>query len=253
MSDVHPAMEVRMSVGKVIAITGASSGIGEAIAELVATRGARVLIGARRTDRLEALSDKLTAAGGQADYRELDVTRRQSVTDFVRAAVDRFGRLDVIVNNAGVMPLSPLAELKVDDWDRMIDTNVKGVLYGIAAALPIFRAQGNGHVVNISSIGALGVVPTAAVYCATKAAVRFISEGLRQESSNIRVTCVNPGVVESELASTITHDETIAMMKRYRAIALHPAEIAKAIWNAIEAPQDVNTTEITIRPTASSH
>ncbi len=155
-----------MSVGKVIAITGASSGIGEAIAELVATRGARVLIGARRTDRLEALSDKLTAAGGQADYRELDVTRRQSVTDFVRAAVDRFGRLDVIVNNAGVMPLSPLAELKVDEWDRMIDTNVKGVLYGIAAALPIFRAQGNGHVVNISSIGALGVVPTAAVYCA---------------------------------------------------------------------------------------
>ncbi|MDF3613471.1 SDR family oxidoreductase, partial [Enterobacter hormaechei] len=151
------------------------------------------------------------------------------------------------------MPLSPLSAGKQDEWERTIDVNIKGVLWGIGAVLPIMEAQGSGQIVNIGSIGALSVVPTAAVYCATKFAVRAISDGLRQESSNIRVTCVNPGVVESELASTITHEETMAVMDAYRAIALKPADIARAVRHIIEAPESVDTTEITIRPTASAN
>ena len=157
------------------------------------------------------------------------------------------------MNNAGVMPLSPLAAVKLDEWECMINVNIKGVLWGIAAVLPIMEAQRSGQIINIGSIGALSVVPTAAVYCATKFAVRAISDGLRQESTNVRVTCVNPGVVESELAATITHKETVAAMDAYRAIALQPADIARVVRQVIEAPQSVDTTEITIRPTASSN
>lgn len=242
-----------MSLNKVIAITGASSGIGQAIAELMAARGARILIGGRRTDRLEALADRLTAAGGQVAHRALDVTRQQSVADFVKAAVELYGRLDVIVNNAGVMPLSPLAALQVGEWDRMIDVNVKGVLYGIAASLPVFKAQGGGHVINISSIGAYRAVPTAAVYCATKAAVNFISDGLRQESTNVRCTIISPGVTESELARTITHAETAALIEEYRRLAMPADAIARAVAFAIEQPDDVDVSEIVVRPTASAN
>lgn len=242
-----------MSLDKVIAITGASSGIGEAIAQVTAARGARVLIGARRTDRLEALADRLNAAGGRVAHCALDVTRQASVADFVRAAVDLYGRLDVLVNNAGIMPLSPLAALKVEEWDRMIDVNVKGVLYGIAAALPVFKAQGSGHVINISSIAAYRVVLTAAVYCATKAAVNFISEGLRQESTGIRCTIVSPGVTESDLASTITHPETAAVIEDYRRQAIPADAIARAVAFAIEQPENVDVSEIVVRPTASAN
>ncbi|KKX26693.1 SDR family oxidoreductase [Rhizobium sp. LC145] len=238
---------------KVILITGASSGIGEGIARELGAAGATLLLGARRLDRIEAIAAEIREAGGRAEARVLDVTDRQSMAAFAGAAVEAWGRIDVLVNNAGVMPLSPLAAVKLDEWERMVDVNIKGVLWGIGAVLPVMETQRSGQIINIASIGALSVVPTAAVYCATKFAVRAISDGLRQESSHIRVTCVNPGVVESELASTITHEETIAVMDAYRAIALQPADIARAVRQVIEAPQGVDTTEITIRPTASSN
>ena len=238
---------------KVILITGASSGIGEGIARELGAAGATLLLGARRLDRIETIAAEIREADGRAEARMLDVTDRQSMAAFAQAAVEKWGRIDVLVNNAGVMPLSPLAAVKLDEWERMVDVNIKGVLWGIGAVLPVMEAQRSGQIINIASIGALSVVPTAAVYCATKFAVRAISDGLRQESSHIRVTCVNPGVVESELASTITHEETIAVMDAYRAIALQPADIARAVRQVIEAPQGVDTTEITIRPTASSN
>lgn len=238
---------------KVILITGASSGIGEGLARELGSAGAKVLLGARRLDRIEAVAADIRGGGGTAEATPLDVTDRQSMADFVRSAVDRWGRVDVLVNNAGIMPLSPLAAGKHDEWERMVDVNIKGVLWGIGAVLPLMEAQGSGHVINIASIGALGVVPTAAVYCATKFAVRAISDGLRQESTKIRVTCVNPGVVESELASTITHEETMAYMDAWRAVALQPADIARAVRHVIESPDHVDVTEITIRPTAASH
>ncbi|MEO3388404.1 SDR family oxidoreductase [Mesorhizobium sp. CAU 1741] len=238
---------------KIILITGASSGIGEGIARELGAAGAKLLLGARRLDRVEAIAADIRDEGGIAEARSLDVTDRRSMAAFAQAAIDTWGRIDVLVNNAGVMPLSPLAAGKQDEWDHMVDVNIKGVLWGIGAVLPSMEAQGSGQIINMGSIGALSVVPTAAVYCATKFAVRAISDGLRQESPNIRVTCVNPGVVESELASTITHAQTMAAMDAYRAIALRPADIARAIRHVIEAPSEVDTSEITIRPTASSN
>jgi len=236
---------------KVVLVTGASSGIGAGIARELGSAGAKLLLGARRTDRIEALAGEIRAAGGTAQARALDVTDRGSMAAFAQGALDTWGRIDVLVNNAGVMPLSPLAAGKQDEWERMVDVNIKGVLWGIGAVLPAMEAQRSGQIINIASTGALSVVPTAAVYCATKFAVRALSEGLRQESRTIRVTCVNPGVVESELASTITHEETVAAMEAYRAIALQPVDIARAVRQLIEAPEGVDTTEITIRPTAS--
>jgi NADP-dependent 3-hydroxy acid dehydrogenase YdfG len=238
---------------KIILVTGASGGIGEGIARELAAHGGKVLLGARRRDRVEAIAAEIRAAGGTAEARALDVTDRASMAGFAQAALDLWGRIDVLVNNAGVMPLSPLSAGKQDEWGRMVDVNVKGVLWGIGAVLPVMERQGSGQIINIGSIGALQVVPTAAVYCATKFAVRAISDGLRQESTNIRVTCVNPGVVESDLASTITHEGTRALMGEYRAIALQPADIARAVRQVIEAPDSVDTTEITIRPTASAN
>ncbi len=238
---------------KVILITGASSGIGEGIARELGKAGARVLLGARRLDRIEAIAAEIRSAGGMAEASELDVTNRLSMAHFVQSALDNWGRVDVLINNAGIMPLSPLAAGKQDEWERTIDVNIKGVLWGIGAVLPVMEAQGSGQIINLGSIGALSVVPTAAVYCASKFAVRAISDGLRQESSKIRVTCVNPGVVESELASTITHAETMAVMDAYRSVALKPADIARAVRHVIEAPESVDTTEITIRPTASAN
>ncbi len=238
---------------KVVLVTGASGGIGEGIARELAAQGAKVLLGARRLDRIEAVSDAICGAGGTARARVLDVTDRETMFAFAEAAVDLWGRIDVLVNNAGIMPLSPLSAGKHDEWEQMVDVNIKGTLWGMGAVLPHMEKQGFGQIVNIGSIGALAVVPTASVYCATKFAVRALSDGLRQESDTIRVTCVNPGVVESDLASTITHEGTKALMDAYRAIALRPSDIARAVRQVIEAPYGVDTTEITIRPTRSPH
>ena len=240
--------------GKVILITGASSGIGEACARLLAHKGARVLLGARRSDRLEALVGEIREAGGTAEFRRLDVTSRANTQAFVDFAVERFGRVDVLINNAGVMPLSPLEALKVDEWDRMIDVNIRGVLHGIAAVLPLMQAQRSGQLVNIASIGAYSVVPTGAVYCATKYAVRAISEGLRQEvGGDIRVTLVSPGVVESELAESISDESSREAMKAFRKVAIAPDAIALAIAYAVEQPADVDVSELIVRPTASAY
>ncbi|NBB13344.1 SDR family oxidoreductase [Pseudomonas sp. SLFW] len=238
-----------MSLNKIILITGASSGIGEGIARELGAAGATLMLGARRTDRLQTLVDQINAVGGKAECRHLDVTDQADVAAFAQAARERWGRVDVIINNAGIMPLSPMASMKTEEWDRMVDVNIKGVLHGIAAVLPEFTQRGSGHVINIASVGALSVVPTAAVYCATKYAVRAISDGLRQESPDIRVTCIHPGVVESELASTITDDTAKSAMATYRAIALQPDAIGRAVRYAIEQPDDVDVNEIVVRPT----
>jgi NADP-dependent 3-hydroxy acid dehydrogenase YdfG len=240
---------------KVVVITGASSGIGETTAQILAQQGARVILGARRTERLAKLVDKIRADGGNADYKAVDVSKREEMDALIQFAKATFGRVDVIVNNAGLMPLSPIEALKIDEWDRMVDVNIKGVLYGIAAGLPIMKAQGSGQFINISSIGGHAVFPTAAVYCATKYAVRAISEGLRQEqlAGDIRVTIISPGVVESELAKTITDPNTKEAMNAFRQIALTPDAIARAISYAIAQPQDVDVSEIIVRPTASPY
>jgi len=239
--------------GKVVLITGASSGIGEAVARMLAARGAHVVLGARRIDRLEALAATIQAAGGSVRIRALDVTQRDDMQAFADFATAEFGRIDVIVNNAGVMPLSALNARKVDEWDRMIDVNIRGVLHGIAAVLPGMEAQGFGQVINISSIGGLAVSPTAAVYCATKFAVRAISDGLRQETDKIRVTVVCPGVVESELADTISDEVARKGMQEFRRIAIQPDAIARAIVYAVEQPDDVDVSELVVRPTASPY
>lgn len=238
---------------KVVLITGASSGIGVGIARELAAAGATVVLGARRMDRLNIVADEIRARGGRAMIRRLDVTDRADVESFVEAATLEFGRVDVIINNAGVMPLSLMSSLKVEEWDRMVDVNIKGVLYGIAAVLPQMTTRGSGHVINIASIGALSVSPTAAVYCATKFAVRAISEGLRQENDTLRVTCIHPGVVESELANTITDPVASEAMKGYRAIALTPDAIGRAVRYAIEQPDDVDVSEIVVRPVRSQY
>jgi NADP-dependent 3-hydroxy acid dehydrogenase YdfG len=238
-----------MTQDKTVLVTGASSGIGEGVARLLGAAGAKLVLGARRVDRLERLADEIRASGGTAEIRALDVTSARDTADFAAFAEERFGRIDVLVNNAGVMPLSPMNALKIDEWDRMIDVNIRGVLHGIAAVLPTMNRQGFGQIVNVSSIGGLAVSPTAAVYCATKYAVRAISDGLRQENDRLRVTCVYPGVVESELASTITDPEAAELMVGYRSVALRPDAIARAILHAIEQPDDVDTNEIVVRPT----
>ncbi|WP_426118116.1 SDR family oxidoreductase [Pseudomonas sp. DSP3-2-2] len=237
---------------KIVVITGASSGIGEATARLLAARGAHVVLGARRTERLQRLCAEIEEAGGSAEYHALDVTDLQSVQALVEHTVARHGRLDVMLNNAGVMPLSKLEALKVQEWNQMIDVNIRGVLHGIAAALPIMQQQRSGQFINIASIGAYAVSPTAAVYCATKYAVRAISEGLRQEvGGNIRVTLVSPGVTESELAESISDEGGRAEMREFRKISIPAEAIARAIAYAIEQPADVDVSEIIVRPTAS--
>ena len=237
-----------MTDEKVVLVTGASSGIGAEIARYLASNGSRVMIGARRKERLDALAHEIEGEGGIVIARALDVTDRADVAGFAQDAMAAWGRIDVLVNNAGVMPLSMMTSLLVDEWDRMIDVNIRGVLNGVAAVLPIMTAQGAGQIINIGSVGALSVAPTAAVYCATKFAVRAISDGLRQELDTIRVTCINPGVVESELADHITDPVAADAMRTYRAVALQPDVIARAVHNAIAAPKDVDVNEITLRP-----
>jgi NADP-dependent 3-hydroxy acid dehydrogenase YdfG len=235
---------------KVILITGASSGIGEATARLLAQKGLRVVLGARRTDRLEAIAAEIRNTGGIAEYHALDVTSLDEMQSFIEFAKDKFGRVDVVVNNAGLMPLAKLEVLKIDEWNRMIDVNIRGVLHGIAAALPLFRQQQSGQFVNLSSIGGHNVYPTAAVYCATKFAVWAISEGLRQESTDIRVTVISPGVTQTELASTTTDAEAAQWLEGFREAVIPADAIARAIAFAIEQPADVDVNEIVVRPVA---
>ena len=236
---------------KVILITGASSGIGEATARHLAQLDAHVVLGARRTERLETLAAEIAAAGGNASYQALDVTDPASMDAFVVFALEITGTIDALVSNAGVMPLSPFIALKTAEWNRMIDVNIRGVLHGIASALPVMKAQGFGHFVNLSSIGGHRVWQSCGVYSATKFAVRAISEGLRLENDDIRVTIVSPGVVESELADTISDPEARAAMQAFRAIALTPDAIARAIGYAVSEPGDVDVNEIIVRPVAT--
>jgi len=238
---------------KVILITGASSGIGAGLARRLAAEGHRVLLGARRMERIIALREEIRAQGGEAEAMALDVTSRSDFVEFAQTAVKLWGGIDVLINNAGVMPLSPLSALKLDEWEKMVDVNIKGVLWGIASVLPVMERKNSGHIINIGSIGALQVVPSATVYCATKFAVRAISDGVRQESKSIRVCCVNPGVVNSELANSITDPSTREAMEVYRRISLQPDDIARVVSQIIKAPADVDTTEVTIRPTASAN
>ena len=238
---------------KVILITGASSGIGEAAARLLARQGHRLVIGARRTDRLEALAAQLNAEGGTVEFTSLDVTDLDDVQAFAGLAIEKYGRIDVIVNNAGVMPLSPLEALKIDEWNQMIDVNIRGVLHGIAAALPVMKKQGSGQIINISSIAGHQVWPSCAVYSATKYAVIAISEGLRQENTDIRVTVISPGVTTSELAHTISHEDTAKAIDAFRKVAIPADAIARAISFAVDQPGDVDVNEIIVRPTASPY
>src|SRR6266436_9643930 len=202
---------VRGIQGKVVVITGASSGIGEATAVLLAERGAKVVLGARGSDRLKALAARIADGGGEASYVRTDVKRRDDLSGLVKLACERYGKLDVLVNNAGVGPISPLDDLRVEEWEEMIDINIKGVLYGIAAALPVFRKQGFGHFVNIASTAGLKIVPTMAVYSGTKLAVRAISEGLRQEAGDkLRVTIISPGFVHTDFAESMTNPQVKA-------------------------------------------
>ncbi|MZD05972.1 SDR family NAD(P)-dependent oxidoreductase [Streptomyces sp. SID5785] len=236
--------------GKVVAITGAASGIGEATALLLASHGARLVLAARRSDRLAALAARIEADGGTAVWRTTDVRRRGDLTDLVAFARERYGTLDVLVNNAGIGPISPFDELRVEDWDQMIDVNFRGVLYGIAAALPVFREQGSGQFVNVVSTAGLRIVPNQAVYAATKNAVRTVSEGLRQEAGpDLRVTVVSPGHVGTEFADSIT-SPTVKAQVRAVDFALAPDDIARAVAFAIEQPSHVDVGDIVVRPTA---
>ncbi len=237
---------------KVVVITGASGGIGEATALRLAAEGARLVLGARGRDRLQALAARIEAAGTEVAFLPTDVTRREQVDALAALAVSRFGRLDVMVNNAGIGPISPLDELRVEEWDRMIDVNVKGVLYGIAAALPVFRRQGNGHVVTLASTAGHKTVAGQAVYSGTKFAVRAICEGLRQEAGDrLRVTVISPGFVHTEFVQAVADPDTRARLLRARdAMALPPDAVARTIAFAIGQPDDVDVGEIVIRPTA---
>jgi NADP-dependent 3-hydroxy acid dehydrogenase YdfG len=236
---------------KIVLITGSSSGIGAATARRLAADGHHVVLGARRVDRLAALADEIRAAGGRADHRELDVTDLGSMRAFAESARERHGRLDVLVNNAGVMPLSAVDALRIDEWNQMIDVNLRGTLHGIAAVLPHMRARGAGHIVNVASTAAHRVDPTAAVYCATKYAVRALSEGLRQESRDVRVTVVSPGFTRTELTDRGGDPEAQAAARAAADLLAIPASaIADAIGYAIAQPADVDVNELVIRPAA---
>ncbi len=240
--------------GKVVAITGASGGIGEATARLLARQGARLVLGARRRERLEALATEIGDGGGEALSLAVDVTRRSDLQRMVDAARERFGRLDVLVSNAGVGPISPLDDLRVEEWEQMVDVNLKGVLYGVAAALPVFRQQGFGHFVHLASTAGLKTTPNMAVYSATKFAVRAFSEGLRQEAGErLRVTLVTPGFVRTDFVETIADPELRSELVAARdCMAIAPEAVGRAIAFAIEQPQDVDVGEIVVRPTAQA-
>jgi len=239
--------------GKVVVITGASSGLGEATARHLSEKGAKVAVAARRTERIESLADEINDNGGEALAVTTDVTEREQVDELVDKATDEFGRIDVMLNNAGLMPFAPLERRKIDEWEQMIDVNVKGVLYGIAAALPYMKEQESGHIINVSSVAGHKVMPNGTVYCATKHAVRAISEGLRQEVKpyNIRSTIISPGAVDSELPQSSSEEdmrETVETLYEENAI---PADsFARAVGYAISQPEEVDINEILYRPTS---
>jgi NADP-dependent 3-hydroxy acid dehydrogenase YdfG len=238
--------------GKVVVITGASSGLGEAAARHLAAQGAIVVLGARRVDRLQALADELTGKGGKALAVATDVTHYDQVKKLVDAAVQTYGRIDVMINNAGLMAQSLLERLRVDEWDRMIDVNIKGVLYGIAAALPHMKQQKSGHFINVSSVAGHKVHPGAAVYSATKFAVRALSEGLRQEVKpyNIRTTVISPGAVATELPTSVADPDLAERIRKfYDQVAIPPDSFARAVAYAIGEPEEVDVNEILFRPT----
>ena len=238
---------------KVALITGASSGIGYTTALTLAKAGAKVALGARRIDKLSQLENEINNNGGQAFSQKLDVTKKSDCNSFVKAVVEKWGGVDILVNNAGLMPLSFIKNLKIDEWDQMIDVNIKGVLYCTAAVIPYMMEKKSGHIVNISSVAGRIVFPSGSVYCATKHAVTALSEGLRQEFStrkNIRVTCIEPGVVSTELTNTITDESLKDFVEKAKTMeSLSAQDIANAILYAVEAPSHVNVNEVLIRPT----
>ena len=238
--------------GKVVVITGASSGLGEATAQLLCAQGASVVLGARRVDRLQSLVDELTASGGNALAVGTDVIHCEQVKRLVDTAVQTYGRVDVMINNAGLMPQSPLERLKIEEWDRTIDVNIKGVLYGIAAALPHMKQQKAGHIINVSSVAGHKVGPGFAVYAATKHAVRALSEGLRLEVKpyNIRTTVISPGAVATELPNSVTEADIAERIRKfYKEIAIPAESFARAVVFAMSQPEEVDVNEILFRPT----
>lgn len=237
---------------KIVVVTGASSGLGEATAQLLSAQGATVVLGARRADRLQALAKDIEARGGKALALETDVTRREQVKALVDSAVQAYGRIDVMINNAGLMPQALLEKLKIDEWDRMIDVNIKGVMYGIAAALPHMQRQKAGHFINVSSVAGHRVGPGFAVYAATKFAVRALSEGLRQEVKpyNIRTTVISPGAVATELPNSVSDPDAANRLREFYSQVAVPADsFARAVAFALSQPQDVDINEILYRPT----
>lgn len=236
--------------GKVVVITGGSSGLGEATAHYLAEKGAKVVLGARRVEKLEKVASEIKENGGAVEILRTDVTSADDVKTLVKIAIDSFGKIDVMVNNAGIMPLAPLSALKVNEWDSMIDVNIKGVLYGIAAALPEFEKQKSGHFINLASVAGLKVSPGGAVYSGTKYAVRAISEGLRQEvGKDIRTTILSPGLIDSELQLGSSDEATSQFVQQVYKDAIPAISIAKAVAYAIEQPADVDINELVIRPT----
>lgn len=241
--------------GKIVVITGASSGLGEATARMLSAEGAIVELGARREDRIQKLVEELTENGGKAIALTTDVTKVEQVKNLVDLAVETYGRVDVIINNAGLMPHSPLERLKTDDWDQMIDVNIKGVLYGIAAVMPYMTKQKAGQIINVSSVAGHKVNPGGAVYSATKTAVRVISEGLRQEVKpyNIRTTVISPGAVATELPNSATEQDIAAGLKKfYDEYAIPADSFARAVVFAMSQPEEVDINEILFRPTAQA-
>ncbi|CAL9660612.1 putative oxidoreductase [Streptomyces sp. enrichment culture] len=241
--------------GKIVAITGASGGIGEATSRLLARRGAAVVLAARRSERIDAIAQDIREAGGRAAACVVDVTRAEDLQRLVSHTVDRFGRIDVLVNNAGIAPISPLAALDTEGWSAMIDVNLRGMLNGVAAALPVFRAQGSGHVVSIVSVAGLSVSPSMAVYAATKNAVRTVHEGLRTESTDgvVRTTAISPGYVRTDLADSMADPHLREQTRRNMdAVGIPPAAVARAVAFAVEQPDDVEIGEINVRPTVQA-
>lgn len=241
MSEIH---------NKVVIITGASSGLGEATALRLAQNGAKLMLAARREDRLQKLVAEIEQQGGTAQYQVTDVTNRTQVEKLITATQEAYQRIDVLVNNAGLMPLSPLDETKVDEWEKMVDVNIKGVLYCVAAVLPVMRSQKSGQIINLASVAGHQVFSGGTVYCATKFAVKAISEGIRLESNGeIRSTNISPGAVDTELTKTISDEATAKNIDQMYSIAIEADAIARAITYAIEQPADVDINEIIIRPT----
>ena len=241
-----------MIQGSVVAITGASSGIGRATALRLAAAGAKVVLGARGEDRLSALALEITSSGGEVVHRVTDVSKREDVQQLVALAQSSFGRLDVLFSNAGAMPIGPMDDLAVEDWETMVDVNVKGVLFGIAAALPLFRKQGTGYFIHTASTAARKTVPNQVVYSATKAAVLAISDGLRQELAGaIRVSTILPGFTETSFADHIKDPKLQEQLRAAGAkFAMSPDTVANAVAYLIDQPDDVTVAEVTVRSRA---